>query len=580
MIYGASALLPKPCFVLEGTMKKSTGILKVISLFLGIINTLLFFSLRNCWSGISKTLNYEKNNSTLILYLPVIVCVLFLLVFISELVVAKISKNPKCYPLAYTIVEVIFTAVIVVVVMFGGQKYVRFAVPHFLKYLAVCVLIQFLYYLLYRYPDSKLKNCWLVKALLVGAASLGALLFFTKFGFNSIACGPVVYAVEDEYQIVFSGGNSSIGSVIIDGVEYKDLYAGSERSKDRIHKVCVPMEVLDKAGKYTVSVQRVIYRGPFGGILGKTATKDYSFRAVDTSDGFKYFCLSDVHANIKQAVKTASYVEDMDLLVIDGDMLSMVDAYRDANFVNELCSEITNGSIPVIYARGNHECKGDYSEDLYRFVGSKNQKFYYRVNLNGVYCLVLDIGEDHDDNWWEYYGAADFDSYRAEQMRFLETEYANGAFENNDYNMVVCHIPIVFVNSRKNHTDIKKALTEQLNRMEIDMALYAHQHDLFVFEPDTVASNEPLTYNPAFKSGTYKGYLTDFNFFGLMISKPGYTQNPKDEDESSHIGLVVEADFINKRQNCYYLNSLGEMVSVVNPFAEIDYGKEIEFPLK
>lgn len=554
--------------------------LKVFSIAWGVVTSLAFLAMRNCWSGMSGTLGYEKSHSEFILIAPILICVLMFLTLFSEMIIAKAKPDGQKWPVVYFVVQLVYTIVIAVVIIFGGQKYVRFATPHFLKTLGVAAGIFVIWWLIFRYPNLRIKGNNVFKTSVIVVLITLAMLCFVKFGILKFTYEPVVYAVEDEYQIVFSGSTKSIGTVIIDGKEYYDLNAGSEKSSELEHKVIVPMEVLDKAGKYTVTMQHVWYRGPFGGILGGTVSKDYDFRAVDTSDGFEYIGISDVHANALGAIKSTSYASKPDLLVIDGDTLSMIDAYRDANYVNMLAHEITKGEYPVIYARGNHEVKGAYAEQLYKFVGSKNESFYYPVHLGDIYILVLDLGEDHDDDWWEYYDTAHFEDYRAKQMDFIRDEINKGDYKNSSYNMVVAHIPVTFINSRHNHEDDKIALTELLNDMNINMNLCAHQHDIFIFEPGLVNPYVGLEYNPDFKSGSYDGCLTDFNFWSLMLSKPGFTQNPKDDDEASHICLVVDVDFASEKQTCYYLNSLGEKVHIVNQFAPKDYGDEIIIDMK
>ena len=53
--------------------------------------------------------------------------------------------------------------------------------------------------------------------------------------------------------------------------------------------------------------------------------------------------------------------------------------------------------------------------------------------------------------------------------------------ENYKYTLVACHIPIQFVNSRKDHADVKAEWTELLNVIQPDLAVYGHQHDLYPF---------------------------------------------------------------------------------------------------
>ena len=40
-------------------------------------------------------------------------------------------------------------------------------------------------------------------------------------------------------------------------------------SYEKVYKVVVPMDKLDEAKSYTIGIQKMIYRGPFGGIKGR-----------------------------------------------------------------------------------------------------------------------------------------------------------------------------------------------------------------------------------------------------------------------------------------------------------------------
>ena len=63
--------------------------------------------------------------------------------------------------------------------------------------------------------------------------------YLVNFSFNSLTTGPVVYAVEDEYQIVFASRTEARAWVVIDDVRYFDNYNGSNRTYTKIHKVSV-----------------------------------------------------------------------------------------------------------------------------------------------------------------------------------------------------------------------------------------------------------------------------------------------------------------------------------------------------
>ncbi|MBO4819555.1 MAG: metallophosphoesterase [Firmicutes bacterium] len=556
-------------------IKKSKKVIGIAGFILNLFNLLTFFSMRPCWSGISKTFGYSNGGEKWILDFPVYLIILFFVIFISNLLFLLFSKQWKRWPVVYLVFGVLFFAAMIVIVVLGAKDYMRFVLANLVKAAAAAAAVGLIAWFLYAYPKGKLPHSRLFKCLALFAAVTAACLCLTGIPIGGIDQEPVVYAVEDEYQIVFTSRTDSLGWVMINGKEYYDLYSGSQRD-GRIHKISVPMEVLDSAKKYEVYSQSVVYRGPFGGILGRTATKTYKFKPADFSDGLTYMSFSDIHMNKKAALATESKAGDYDFLVLVGDMISDVETFADANYANELAFAMTGGEIPVIYARGNHEVKGAYSDDLYRFVGSKNENFYYSVKMGELYAVVLDIGEDHEDDWWEYYGTADFDEYREDQLKFLDKEISKGDFRKAKYRLAVCHIPPVYVNYRHNHEYIKEQMTERLNRMSIDMCLCGHQHELLIFEPGLVTPGESLVYNPLYKSGTYSGYLTDFKFPSLMVSKFGYVQPESEETRKSQVGLFVKANLDSRTQECWYLNSNGEKISVVNPFADKDYGDVIE----
>ena len=75
--------------------------------------------------------------------------------------------------------------------------------------------------------------------------------------------------------------------------------------------------------------------------------------------------------------------------------------------------------------------------------------------------------------------------------------------------------------------------------------------------------------------------LLIFSFPTLLVSKRGYAQTDSVplKDMKSQIGVSVEVDFTNNTQTCIYNDSNGNKINMLNPFAYINYGNEIVFPL-
>lgn len=571
--------------MLEAVKKK---IWSIICVFWALVVALFWFAMRVIWSGISKVLS-SKEPSGFILDLPLYISILLWVVLAFALINLVWLNNKKWSKITLTATLGVFTVSSLVVVKMGAIDYLYFILPKFFLSLAVSLGIVVFALLLF-FPFTKnTKLSVALRCALVVIAVFGCV--FHGYGVtlgSRFTHEPVVYAVEDNYQIVFSTNDSAVAWVEVGGEKYYDLFAGSMKSGDNVHKIVVPQEKLDEAKAYSIHSEKMIYRGPFGGYKGKEIKKSYSFRPVDSSDGLVYYTITDAHHARKGASRAALSVENLDFLVVLGDSVGVVEYENNAQFTNVIAHDVTKGEIPVVYARGNHEIKGAYAEDLHKYVGSKNEKFYYWFKLSDVFGITLDLGEDHDPGWWEYYGTDKFTLYQDEQTEFLRELAATKEYENYSYTLVACHIPIQFVNSRKDHVDIKAAWTQLLNEIQPDLAVYGHQHDLYPFlegQYTMYNSKGKLVYNSQFKGEegkTYGGYLTDYEFNGFIAGRRGTTQT----DEISafnlkeHIGLAVYVDFASNTQRCQYVNSDGKTVAVYNPFVEGPAQKEFILPLK
>ena len=560
--------------------------------FWALIVALFWFAMRVIWSGISKVLSEaagETAPDAFMLELPLYISVFLWIVFALAVINLVWNRRKKWPGITLAAVLGVMTAASVVVVVMGAVDYLYFILPKFFLSLLVSLCVAAFAALVFFPPVKNSKCCLALKCALVALVVL--ISVFRGYGVtlgSRFTYEPVVYAVEDTYQIVFSTNHSATAWVEIDGEKYFDLFAGSMKSQDTVHKITVPQEKLDAAKEYSIHAEKMIYRGPFGGFKGKEISKEYSFRPVNSGDGLVFYTITDAHHARTGAVEAALSVENLDFLVILGDSVGMVEYEKDVQFTNLVAHDVTKGEIPVVYARGNHEIKGAYAERLHQYVGSKNESFYYWFALSDVFGITLDLGEDHDEGWWEYYGTDQFALYHSEQTKFLEELVSAKPYESYNYTLVACHIPVQFVNSRKDHVEVKAAWTQLLNQIEPDLAVYGHQHDLYPFlEGQETMYNEKnkLVYNSQFKGEagkTYGGYLTDYAFNGFIAGRRGTAQ---DDDigalnRSDHVGLAVYVDLTSQTQTCRYINTDGEVVSVYNPFVEGPAREEFVLALK
>ena len=539
-------------------LKIKRYVFPVLSFGLNLLTALFWVALRINHSGISKFLGADTNPSFLIMNLPLMVTAAACLSCALSLWGLTGWDRRRWPAITGFVLGLIFTCAAVAVVIFGAKDYLRFILPHFFESLAVAgIIIGFALVLYFPIRGSS----WL-KRLILAAVILCAIVLGYELRPCVFSYGAVVYAVENDYQIVFSTSDSAIAWVEIGGERYYDLYAGSMRSADRVHKIEVPQSALDEAEGYSIHAKQMIYRGPFGGYLGKEISESYAFRPVDSSYGLQYFALSDVHEAVDAAAAAAA--GEQDFIVLIGDLVSMVETQKDAQLANELAHKITGGEYPVIYARGNHEIKGEYAEDLYKYVGARGQDYYYTVTLGDVFAVVLDMGEDHEDDWWEYYGTAQFDLYRQKQTEFLKDVLEAGEYANYRYRLALCHIPIQHVDGK--FETFKQEWTRLLNEMGLDMCLSGHKHELWPFIPGQAEPNTALN---------SKGhYLTDFSFPGFLVGRrsmeiEGDTQN---NGYDQYTGLQVRVDFADGAQTACYVNSQRKIPEGTYPFGEGRFG--------
>jgi hypothetical protein len=284
-------------------LKNKKDLWNILLVFWAMAVSLFWFSMRVIWSGISKVL-YEamgrKEPTAFLLNLPLYINI-FLWILLA-LAVLNLVRRKKGIALA--VLLGVFTVAAVVVVVMGAVDYLYFILPKFFLSMAVGMVIAGFAALLFSPVKSTGLKCALIAVVILFAVFQGyGVTLGSRFTYE-----PVVYAVEDTYQIVFSTNHPATAWVEIGGEAYYDLFAGSMKSKDTVHKITVPQEKLDAAQAYSIHAEKMIYRGPFGGFKGKEISKDYTFRPVDSADGLVYYTLTDVHHARAGAVAAAKSV--------------------------------------------------------------------------------------------------------------------------------------------------------------------------------------------------------------------------------------------------------------------------------
>lgn len=261
---------------------------------------------------------------------------------------------------------------------------------------------------------------------------------------NLLKTVPAVFAVGRNYQILVPVRRQSLAWARIGNACYYDASNGILRSRTRLHRIEVPMQVLDEAKSYTLCLRPVRRRKAYRTKTGPLKEITFPFRPVPMENARAYH-IADAHNLVSPILTAARAFGDMDFLILNGDIISHSGHRRHFDNLYKLCAALTGGSIPVVFARGNHDMRGKYAEQFPDFTPTQNGNTYYSFRLGSIWGVVLDCGEDKPDDCPEYGGTVACHGFRQRQTEFLkaltahpETEYAAAGIQTK---LVICHVP-------------------------------------------------------------------------------------------------------------------------------------------
>jgi len=534
-----------------------------------IFSLLIYFSIRSMWTAISKP-TFEK--------MPYI-----LFAFQTGMMAASVLLLASgTYPIWFAVLGILISGFYLFmcgsIIKVTAEAYPYF-VRQFMDMFVIFVIAGIMTYL----AADKLGS-WLSAVLFLGIVVCGTLNEFDITCVNGFKFDPVVYAVGNEYQIVFATKAKGMAWVTIDGKEYSDVHAGGRKTESRIHKVIVPMEVLDKAKQYAINTKAMILRGPYCAYQGKEIKKVYEWKGVREDDNLNYYVLSDTHVKLNAPTSAAEFFgDDLDLLIMAGDHINWSDKDADLEFILKTAAKVTKGQIPVVYARGNHETKGSKNSDLYKFVGASGEDYYYTFRLGKLWGIVIDTGEDYPEDHFEYYGTAQFDAYRDKETIWMEQVLANADTEFNapgvEYRIAISHAPIS-VKRKEEYIGpyLDKWLT-YLDQMKISLHICGHIHELWYIDPSweegTVLEHHEA-YCGTIKRPTY--YMSNTIIPSVGAGRRGISQCLMDREtpwDKYFLGMAISSD--GEKTTVQFTNEKKEAIqNIMSPwFADVTYGDRI-----
>ena len=301
---------------------------------------------------------------------------------------------------------------------------------------------------------------------------------------------PAVFAVKNEYQIMIPVNEPSIMWVQVGNECYYDESNGILRSDTDLHKITVPMAALDTAGEYTVCRKKMIERKPYFPVTGAEERTTFAFTPL-RGELIRAYMIADAHGHFEKALGAAKFFMEqeggIDLLILNGDVLNHSGELKNFEIYYQLSQAITGGSIPVIVSRGNHDLRGVYAEKLAQYTPGEGGNSYFSFRLGNLWGLVLDCGEDKNDDHPEYGGTICCHAFRAKETAYLEEIIENAKHEYHapgvEHKVIISHVPFTEIPAAPFdiEQDTYRTWVELLNdSVRPDVMLCGHVHKMYV----------------------------------------------------------------------------------------------------
>ena len=338
----------------------------------------------------------------------------------------------------------------------------------FIKELPYMIVVLITLSMLFLSTKNKTTIASCIAGVILAATLVFAIIVPISNGtIFKFAASPAVFDRGDSYLIVWADSEKSVGCVeyTYEGKDYVlyDEIAGRINLSQKIHSVSIPKEHLDD-NEYTVRSKRVTKNVAYGSATREEISFTQTFRPVKTDD-YDMTIITDNH-NIPSSWYKSISTRNTDVLVMLGDFADMISDER--TIIDNLLYPsglISKGSAPVIYAKGNHDNRGEKANELARIF--RTEQFYYQTTLGSKIVTVFDSGESNYDSFEEY-GYADFEKYREKQLEYFES-----VLDSTADNMIIVHNP-VFAKSESQ----KERFSECVTNANAKLVLSGHTHEL------------------------------------------------------------------------------------------------------
>lgn len=309
-----------------------------------------------------------------------------------------------------------------------------------------------------------------------------------------LKCLPSIFVIGSEYEILIYAKSKGLFSVLIAGERFYSENSGALSTEKDYAKIRVPQKILDKAKNYEIAFKKTIERKAYFSLMGEEERIAFVFKPLEKTKDIHIYHIADVHYAYETAIKTASYFgDDTDLFIVNGD-IGEVETEENYFETSAFVGEISQGKIPVIFTRGNHDTRGNLAEVYTERFSANGKDCFFTFELGCLSGIVLDCGEDkrdnHTDEQYEnpnvYGGVNAFEAYRQRELAWLKQI---PTLNERAIKFAISHIcPVQATTMVGSVFDIERdcyrAINVELERLKTGFMLCGHEHEAFLLSPN------------------------------------------------------------------------------------------------
>lgn len=216
----------------------------------------------------------------------------------------------------------------------------------------------------------------------------------------------------------------------------------------------------------------------------------------------RFSVFNDIHMKTAKYSSLAAQVDSSatDFIFLNGDIVTAGNYSADtlAHYMLDPLGGLPAG-IPVLFARGNHEGRGNGTRAVADvFPNADPAPFYYMFRDGPAAFIVFDGGETHVKRSRAYCGDDCFVDYMEEQLEWAKRAVKSREFRSAPVKICLVHVPMI---DHEDKTDfllqrwMNQHFMELLNKAGIDLMIGADLHEFMWCEAGSMGNKFPIIVN-------------------------------------------------------------------------------------